>query len=219
MLLVICIIAGLCLGPLKKPITDITQDLTMDYYFSAKDAEISDEEREEIYVMSPVDEEGNSKIDAFPAIGSDETWTICLYMVGSDLEDSDQVDLSEITVEQTKEKKEKNDEIENADHKKRLDTFTGELAEKGLEIPAFFYYPIVPVESSKNVNEDVVVAKRTGAGSRDIAEITSDIWSDNIRIVIQTGGATHWTNKMINPNRTQRFVYEKGKFTEVENLP
>ena len=218
-LLVICIIAGICLGPLIESITDITEDLTMDYYFSAKDAEISDKEKEEIYVMSPIDEEGNSKIDAFPAIGSDETWTICLYMVGSDLEDSDQVDLSEITVEQTKEKKEKNDEIENADHKKRLDTFTGELAEKGLEIPAFFYYPIVPVASSKNVTEDVVVADRTGAGSRDIAEITSDTWSDNIRIVIQTGGARHWSNKMINPNRTQRFVYEKGTFTEVENLP
>ena len=218
-LLVICIIAGLCLGPLKQPITDKTQEITLGYYYSAKDAEISDEEKEMIYELSPLDEEGNSKIDAYPAIGPDETWTICLYMVGSDLEDAGQIDLSEITVEQTKEKVEINNELEDADHRKRLDRFTGELAEKGLEIPAFFYYPIVPVASSKNVTEDVVVAKRTGAASGDISEICADIWSDNIRIVIQTGGARHWTNKMVNPNRTQRFVYEKGSFTEVANLP
>lgn len=218
-LLVICLITGLCLGPLKEPISDAFSNLFYDFYFSAKDAEISDEEMEMIYEMSPVDEKGDKKIDAFPAIGSDETWTICVYMVGSDLEDAYQIDLSELTVEQTTEKNIKNEELVNAQHQKRFDRFTGELAEKGLEIPAFFYYPVVPVASSVNVTEDVIVSDRRGAATDDISEICSDIWSDNIRIVIQTGGATHWTNKMINPNRTQRFVYEKGKFTEVENLP
>ena len=217
--LVICIIAGLCLGPWKQPISDISSKLIMDYYFGTKDAEISDKQKETIYEMSPLDEKGNSKIDAFPAIGSDETWTISIYMVGSDLEDAKQIDLSEITVEQTKDKNNKNGELEKEQHKERLNRFTGELAEKGLEIPAFFYYPIVPVASSKNVTEDVVVADRRGAASGDIAEICSDKWSDNIRIVIQTGGARHWSNKMVNPNRTQRFVYEKGSFKEVENLP
>ena len=218
-LLVICIIAGLCLGPWKEPITQITQKAVMDYYFSAKDAEISEKQKEQIYEMSPTDEEGNSKIDSFPAIGSDETWTINIYIVGSDLEDCHEVDLSEITIKQTKNKKEKNDEQDIVMQQERLDRFTGELAEKGLEIPAFFYYPIVPVASSKNVTEDVVVADRKGAASNDIAEICSGTWSDNIRVVIQTGGARHWTNKMVNPNRTQRFVYEKGKLKEIANFP
>ncbi len=217
--LVICIFAGLCLGPWKKPLSDLSSKLVLDYYFSAKDAELTDEQKKTIYELSPIDEEGNAKIDAYPAIGSGETWTICLYMVGSDLEDAKQVDLSELTVEQTKKKKEQNVEQNQAFLQSRLDRFTKELAEKDLEIPAFFYYPIVPVASSKNVTEDVVVSERRGAASSDISEICSDTWSDNIRVVIQTGGARHWSNKMVNPNRTQRFVYEKGSFKEVENLP
>lgn len=218
-LLVICIIAGLLLGPLSQPISDIFSQAAMDYYFSAKDAELTDEQKEMIYEMSPIDEEGNSKIDAFPAVGSDETWTICLYIIGSDLEDANQVDLSEVTLEQTWAKKAENDENEDAQHKELLDRFTTELAQKDLEIPAFFYYPIVPVPSTTYVTEDVVVADRRGAASSDISEMCSDTWPDNIRVVMQTGGARHWSNKMVNPNRTQRFVYEKGSFREVANFP
>ena len=218
-ILVICIFAAFCLKPMIGAISGLASKVMFEYYFSAKDAELSDKQKEEIYERSPIDEEGNKKIDAYPPIGSDETWTICLYMIGSDLEDSKQVDLSEIVVEQTKKKKEENIEKTKAGLQKSLDTFSGELAEKGLEIPAFFYYPIVPVASSKNVTEDVVVAERRGAASGDISEICSDTWSDNIRIVIQTGGARHWSNKMVNPNRTQRFVYEKGSFKEIANFP
>ncbi len=218
-ILAICLVAAVFAGPLMEVITELPSQVIMDYYFSAKDAEISDKEKEQIYEMSPIDEEGNKKIDAFPAIGSDETWTINIYIVGSDLEDCQQVDLSEVTLEQTKGKKAKNDEQDLAGQQERLERFTGELADNDLEMPAFFYYPVVPVASSKNVTEDVVVADRTGSATSDISEICSDVWSDNIRVVIQTGGARHWSNKMVNPNRTQRFVYEKGKFREIANLP
>ena len=57
MLLVICIIAGLFLGPLKQPVEDAFTDISLQFYFSAKDAEVSDEEMEMIYEMSPVDDE------------------------------------------------------------------------------------------------------------------------------------------------------------------
>ena len=218
-LLAICIVFGLCLGPLNTLISDVLTSLTWEYYYSVKDMEISDEEREAIYEMSPIDEEGSSKIDAFPAIGADETWTICIYMVASDLEDNDQVDLSEVTKEHIKKEQIENDHMTDDEVHDHFDRFTDELADKGLEIPAFFYYPIEPVASSTAVTEDVIVSGIKGAASKDISEITSEVWSDNIRVVIQTGGACHWSNKMINPNRTQRFVYEKGSFSEVENLP
>ena len=48
--------------------------------------------------------------------------------------------------------------------------------------------------------------------------MTAGTWGDNISIVIQTGGATRWSNQMVNPNRTQRFLYRSGEFREVANL-
>ncbi len=69
--LVLCLIVGLCLGPLKGPITDKFQSVVSDYYFSTKNAEISESEKGKIYDLSPIDEEGNKKIDAFPAVGAD----------------------------------------------------------------------------------------------------------------------------------------------------
>ena len=69
------------------------------------------------------------------------------------------------------------------------------------------------------MTEDVVVADSPGAASSDIDEMVAETWSDNIRIVIQTGGAKRWSNQMINPNRTQRFLYESGRFSRVADLP
>lgn len=69
------------------------------------------------------------------------------------------------------------------------------------------------------MTKDVIVATRPGAASTDLDEMTAETWSDNIRIVIQTGGARRWSNQMINPNRTQRFLYESGRFSRVADLP
>ena len=42
----------------------------------------------------PLDEEGAKRIDALGSVDADDTWTICVYMVGSNLEDSGENDLS-----------------------------------------------------------------------------------------------------------------------------
>ena len=175
-------------------------------------------DKEEILALSPIDEEGAKRIDAAAPVGKDDTWTICVYLVGSNLEDMDENDLSLAVQAQLKETLE--NKAKEADQKttERLKTFTGELESNDLEMPAYLYYPVKPVKSEGEEEEDSSDID-VGAASKDIGEMTAETWPDNIRIVIQPGGATRWSNSAINPNRTQRFVYEKGEFKQVYDEP
>ncbi len=189
------------------------------YFMAQKNKPLTEEGRRKIYELSPIDEEGAARIDAIPNGSEDETWTICMYMVGSDLEDDNENDLSYLTSMLTRNEKQALAAEESAKRVERLVRFNQELSENGLELPKFFYYPDIPVASSTVVTQDVHVSERLGLASADIAEMTSGIWSDKIQIVMQTGGATHWSNDLINPNRTQRFLYKDGRLTEVADLP
>ena len=200
-------------------ITELFGTVFMEIYNTTKDNPLSEEDMKKLYELAPLDEEGPKRIDALPAVGADETWTICVYMVGSNLEDMGENDLSYVTTALTRETREENSAVSRDQRLDNLTQFNSELKENGLELPAFFYYPEKPVASSSVVTEDVVVADRPGASSKDIGEMTAETWSDNIQIVIQTGGATRWSNQMINPNRTQRFLYKGGEFNEVADLP
>ncbi len=169
--------------------------------------------------MCPIDEEGAARIAALDPVGENETWTICVYMVGSNLEDYKENDLSDATKMQVDNILAARGESGRKNGAQLLDQYTTELGQSGLDLPAYLYKPVKPEASSKPVTKDVVVADRPGAASSDIAEMTSATWSDNINIVIQTGGATRWSDVRINPNRTQRFLYSKGEFSEIENMP
>lgn len=172
-----------------------------------------------IYELSPLDEDGAKRINAIAPVEAGETWTICVYMVGADLEDFGENDLSYVTVLQTAEEKQRLASVKQSGRMERLARFTSELNENGLELPAFFYYPDTPVASSTVVTDDVIVAEDPGCASTDIGEITSGVWPDRIKVVIQTGGAKRWSNQLVNPNRTQRFLYHGGQLDEVQSLP
>ena len=192
--------------------------LIREYYDRMKNQPLSEDQISQIYEMSPIDDEGYEKIEALPPVGEDETWTVCVYFVAADLEDRGENDLSYVTSYMTREARTEN--ATNSTNKRldQLNRFNSELAENDLELPAFFYYPDVPVAASIPVTQDVIVSDRLGCASADINELTSGVWGDNVQIVIQTGGATHWSNQLVNPNRTQRFLYKDGKLTEVANL-
>lgn len=131
-----------------------------------------------------------------------------LYIVGSDLEYNGNNYLSEFAKFET-------NKIYQYNYYKNLERFNNELRESGLKLPKFFYYPNITVESNENLGASIELP---GAGSSDINEIYSEDWSDNIKIVIQTGGARKWDEQMVNHNRTQRFLYNKGVFKEASNL-
>ena len=183
------------------------------------DKPLSEEDKPKIYEASPIDEEGAAKIDAIAPVGADETWTICVYMVGANLEDMDENDLSYVTDTMIADQWEQQKEDVKKKLRGNVRRYYEELAGSGLDLPSYFFYPDKPVASSRPLTQDVIVATEPGAASLDIGEMTAETWSDNIQIVIQTGGAKRWSNQMINPNRTQRFLYKSGQFSEVADLP
>ena len=172
-----------------------------------------------IYDLSPMDEEGQKRVQQEAPIDEDDTWTICYYMIGSDLEDMEENDLSELTKVITEKKKAENQESAQSILMQQISDYAEELSANGLDFPEYLYEPLRPEASSEPVTEDVIVADRDGMASEDISEICSGVVSDKINVVIQTGGATRWSNARINPNKTQRFHVKDGKLEEIENMP
>lgn len=65
--------------------------------FFAEQSEYMNEDDWNIYDLSPIDEEGAKRVAQEPSVRENDTWTICYYMIGSDLEDQEENNLSEIT--------------------------------------------------------------------------------------------------------------------------
>lgn len=203
--IIVAMTAGTTVGALISAYLETNRDKPVD--------------KEAIYELSPLDEEGAKRIDAIAPVDKDDTWTISLYIVGSNLEDMDENDLAQVIKSKVTEAKEEFKKERKKEYMKRVDTFSGELEKNKLEIPSYLFYPQKPVAGSAAAATGEVVAEDPGAASTDINEIASGVWSDNIKVVIQTGGATRWSNSSINPNRTQRFLYHKGKLSQLEDLP
>ncbi len=177
-------------------------------------------DKEVIEEMSPYDTEGAERIAAYPSVDPDDTWTICIYMIGADLEDYDENDLSLTTELQISKEKAERKQAYTERYLNRLEKYSLDLNNNGLPLPEFLYYPEKPVAGREYLMNETVVTSYPGCASTDIMEMLSAELSDNITIVIQTGGATRWENTFINPNKTQRFVISKDRyFEEVENLP
>lgn len=189
----------------------ILQQVLTPVMFAAMDADCS---QEDIYAVSPLDEEGDAKIQAMDKIGEDETWTICYYMVGSNLEDKNESELSDMTEYLTSDKKEENEEKKYQTKVDNINKYYSDLKEQNVDLPEYLLQPTEHVDTEESSGS----IDMTGCATMDIEEITSQKWSDNINIVIQAGGATKWDNAMINPNKTQRFEYKNGELKEVANL-
>lgn len=216
--LVALLILALIAGGIYLNLETIVGSAFMAYFDGNKNREVS---QETIHALSPIDKDGAKRIDAVPPAGKDDTWTIGVYLVGSNLEDMDENDLSALVQVQAAQIREETEAESRAGYRADLNNFTAEMEGNDLEPPAYLYYPKKPVEGEDHQSEDSgnTVAELPGCASTDIGEMTSDTWSDKIRIVIQTGGATRWSNSMVNPNRTQRFLYYKGEFREVDDQP
>ncbi len=180
-------------------------------YLSKRDNPV---DQDKIYELSPHDDEGDAEIKALDKIDENETWTICYYIVGSNLEDGYGTELSPMTVALTQDEKTENSGKSSAEFAEQLSQYNTELNDKGIGMPEYMYEPTVYPKTDDSYSGEMPA----GAATSDISEILSGEWSDNINIVIQTGGATKWDNSMINPNKTQRFEYKNGVFREVENM-
>ena len=177
--------------------------------------------KEEIYSEVPIDTDGAEGIAALPTCHADDTWAFYIYMCGSDLESNHVNRLSDVTkylimpeaatyIQKTQE---------------QMDTqfwqFVTDIREKGIDLPTNMYLPPA-IEASKTTAgefDEVVADMQPGYASADIDEILSVALPQNVKFIIQTGGASRWSSPEVNPNRSQRFVYDSKGFQTTENNP
>ncbi len=58
-----------------------------------------------------------------------------------------------------------------------------------------------------------------GYATDDLMEIISVDLPDDVVVILQTGGTEYWHNDFVNPDYIQRFIYQDGSFTLLEELP
>ena len=95
--------------------------LVMDTASQNKNAPVA---QEKIEALAPIDKEGAERIDAVAPVDKNDTWTICVYLVGSDLEDFGEDDLSTVVKYQIAEAKAQLSAESEYNQKNRLDTFS-----------------------------------------------------------------------------------------------
>lgn len=192
-------------------------------YMNSANPDASVVTQEQIDAVLPVDAEHAAAIDASQPIGEGETWAIYMYMVGSNLESNDDGQLSEATKYFTSISAENYIVEESQKQRTKLTRFMREIMDKGMDLPLFFYKKNVPdvvpewlTTALNNVGENVRIDNAHMA-SADIYEMLEVKLPENVKVVFQAGGAGNWKYEKINPNRTQRFVYDHNGVTEVYN--
>lgn len=180
------------------------------------------EELREGYV---IDTASADEIRAMEKNDSNDTWGIYIYMVGSDLESMGQNDLNTMVSLMSATEAAENKSETSKNIRGLLGKYQNTIEEAGLELPSPMYdvqKPIYSETHTEYVTNTVVVADMDGAATTDINEIIAAQQianSDKVEVVIQTGGAKHWTDNTINPNRVQRFHVKNGRFEEEESYP
>ncbi len=180
------------------------------------------EELREGYV---IDKASADEILAMEKYDPDDTWGIYIYMIGSDLESMGQDDLNQMVSIMSMTEAAENRSNNSKELLGLLEKYQNTIEEAGLELPSPMYDVQKPIYSetyTEYVTNTVVVSDMDGAASTDIMEILAAqqmVNSDKVDVVIQTGGAKHWTYTTINPNRVQRFHVTNGRFEEEESMP
>lgn len=183
------------------------------------DVRFMDIDMDKVYEQTPLDEEGAKRIAALEPNAADETWTFCIYMVGSNLESFNENDLNPFIKNVTGRTKDENTAAQKDNIYNRFIRYSEELASNNLDVPGYLYSVKKPLAASSTpVTTDVVLTSNEGFASTDLSEMFAVELPENVTVVIQTGGATRWSSAIINPNRTQRFIYKNGVFSEVANM-
>ncbi len=58
-----------------------------------------------------------------------------------------------------------------------------------------------------------------GAATNDLAELLEVELPDNVKIVIQTGGAYQWQNELVSSDHIERYVFDSDGLSLIEQLP
>lgn len=162
----------------------------------------------------PRNEEEAAAVEAMEGYGAQDTWAVYVYMCGSNLEAGNVSDLSAFTSYLIRDEASAYSSQRTEKYRSILTRFMGEIQEQGMDVPDYMYAvnpTVAPVPSA----EEEEKAEIGGAATDDITEMLSAQLSENVRIVLQTGGSAAWAVNEINPNRSQRFLYDSRGFRQI----
>ena len=171
---------------------------------------------ETIPVLSPIDEEAVARIDAMEGYSPEDTWTFYLYVVGSDLEAGTSNQLSTLVSAQTSGAAQAYQAEMSQQNGTYLKQLGEEISAQGLELPYTVYAPQSDLDQ---VADEEGAPSVAGYATKDLLEYMSVPLPENVKFVIQTGGAPAWADPSINPNRSQRFLLDSNGLKEIYNGP
>lgn len=210
-LLILVLLAGIGKEALKEPFYMLQRGALAVYGTYIR--EVSEEE---ILAEAPRDEEKAAAVEAGKAYGADDTWAVYVYMCGSDLESGNVNNLSAVTRYLIRDEASASQERQSAAIRERLARFMEEIQEEGMDLPSYMYAE-TPMQTSGQTASGVEDAEIAGNATADITEIVSAAMSENVSVVLQTGGSSAWEMGEVNPNRSQRFLYDANGFRQIRD--
>ena len=186
--------------------------ITGRYYYSLEQPV----EREKILELVVPDEEGDARVEAMDPYSKDDTWAIYLYMCGSNLESLGRDSTSDLIKVLTANESAQYMAIQAMNRNVWMEEYMDEIQRQGMDLPAFMYEPALREKTTDSYEEEMQWVE-PGYSSNDLDEIFTVELPENVKIIIQTGGANDWSNAMVNPNRSQRFIYDKDGLRMLED--
>lgn len=179
-----------------------------------EEAKARDFSESEFNEVSPFDAEKARLIDAMPQFDSSDSWAVFYYMCGSDLESSGLDELSDFTSFSLSEVAWNIESVRSSTYLERISSFKDNLELMGLELPMSLSSPAENYGAyDYDWDEYSPDPDSAGAATSDIKEILSSELSENVDVIIQTGGSRRWEAFDINPNKSERFLISFDGFS------
>mgnify|MGYP004444205541 CR=1 FL=1 len=187
-------------------------------YILPNEAEAAEFTEEMFEALCSENTDQSQKIAAMPKYGKNDTWAFYIYMVGSNLESCNLDELSDLSKLLIREENEAYTKERDLKKENNISNFAAEVRSGGSDLPKKLYNPVAVFEPAEGEKPDLN-PDQDGSCSYNIDSMLNAQYGDNVKIVLQTGGAKRWQNVLINPNRSQRFLIDKNGFTEIYNEP
>ncbi len=170
--------------------------------------------QEEILAVAPPDTEGEARVAATEPFKADDTWAIYMYLCGADLESRGRSALTETTEYLLQQETDAYFAQDDSDHDRLFYTFMEEMQQQGMKLPNYLFLPVdntLPASETEGEHD----ALGEGFATKNLKDALSVDLPENVSLIIQTGGAQNWSFPRINPNTSQRFLYDVNGLSEL----
>ncbi len=175
-------------------------------------------EPEEVYNITPPDEEGAARVEAIPTYDEKDTWAVYVYMCGSNLESVGMNELSEVTQYMADAYADTYQAESSRRRQEQIFNFIEELDQHGLDLPRTMYVEKrEPAEKKDEVAPSSGSNDTIGDSTHVLNEMTNVELPENVKMVIQTGGSNRWQSVLANPNRSNILLYDSDGMRQIED--